>query len=220
MSWRLWYCRQHQHDRIDNNIITSLLLLSPAFMVHDAYSHEVPQLAQNHSEPTTTHQQQQQQQQQPILEPINHHSRSFIQQNTPSLTHTDQIDLNDEEYDDEDEDDYYLSDEEEEDLYEEDEQDDLDDTNYHFIKDFTKTQPRPATPRRSLLSDLLQRVSSPPSLLSNSSSSFTSHSTTQHSILLDEEQQEEEEEEEDFNSTRKYHTTTLLTTNNESFHGW
>ncbi|KAI9357866.1 hypothetical protein BD770DRAFT_388539 [Pilaira anomala] len=240
MSWRLWYCRQHQqHDRIDNNIkqIITSLLLSPAFMVHDAYSHEVPQLAQTHSEPITTHQQHQHQQQQqqqpqpqqpqqPTLEPI--HARSFIQQNTPSLTHTDQIDLNEEEEEedeeDDDDDDYYLSD----DIYEEeDEQDDLEDTNYHFIKDFTKTQPRPATPRRSLLSDLLQRVSSPPSLLSNSSSSFTSHSTTQHSILLDDDD-EVEEDEDDFNSTLKHHTTnntTLLTTNHElkwreSFHGW
>ncbi|GAA5806972.1 hypothetical protein MFLAVUS_000321 [Mucor flavus] len=240
MSWRLWYCRQ-QNDRIDNNIkqIITSLLLSPAFPVHDAYSHEVSQAAQNCFQSTIQHhasinKQQQQQQQQlhasPTLEPptILSRSSSFckVKDNTPSLTnsilHTrvvvpEQKQEQDEEEDDlddyEEDEDYYLSDDD--DIYEED----LDDINYQFVRDFTKTQPRPLIPRRSLLSDLLQRVSSPPSLLSNSSSSFTSNSTTtQHSIILDDE----------FN--HKHNTTaspnnSILTTHNEqrwkqSFRGW
>ncbi|KAI8080929.1 hypothetical protein BDF21DRAFT_398617 [Thamnidium elegans] len=244
MSWRLWYCRQ-QNDRIDNNIkqIITSLLLSPAFPVHDAYSHEVPQAAQNCFQSTIQHHasiNNKQQHASPILEPpTTTSSRSSfckVKDNTPSLTnsiiHTrveeykqdddnEDDDLDDEE--EEDEEDYYLSDDD--DIYE-DEQDDLDDINYQFVRDFTKTQPRPFTPRRSLLSDLLQRVSSPPSLLSNSSSSFTSNSTTtQHSIILDD----------DFNHKHNNNTTaspnnSILTTKNsnnnneirwkQSFHGW
>ncbi|KAG2228690.1 hypothetical protein INT48_001723, partial [Thamnidium elegans] len=73
MSWRLWYCRQ-QNDRIDNNIkqIITSLLLSPAFPVHDAYSHEVPQAAQNCFQSTIQHHasiNNKQQHASPILEP-------------------------------------------------------------------------------------------------------------------------------------------------------
>ncbi|KAI9273195.1 hypothetical protein EDC94DRAFT_594158 [Helicostylum pulchrum] len=257
MSWRLWYCRQG-NDRIDNNIkqIITSLLLSPAFPVHDAYSHEVPQAAQNCFQSTIQHhasinnKQQQQQHQHassPILEPPTttttttlSRSSSFckVKDNTPSLTnsiiHTrtavqeqeqeeEQDDDDDLDDDYEEDEDYYLSDDD--DIYE-DEQDDLDDINYQFVRDFTKTQPRPLIPRRSLLSDLLQRVSSPPSLLSNSSSSFTSNSTTtQHSIILDD----------DFNSTHhKHNNNTTASPNNsiltthphneqrwkQSFRGW
>lgn len=185
MSWRLWH--RQQHDRIDNNIkqIITSLILSPATLVHDAYSHEVPQSTQK-CYPSTIH----------------HHASSTSLSRSSSFCKVKKdivIQKEEEDYDD-----YYLSDED--DIYEDDiyEEDDLyDDVNYHFVKDFTKTQPRPATPRRSLLSDLLQRA---PSLLSNSSCSFTSNNstTTQNSIIIDNE------------SNNKHNNNEWR----ESFHGW
>ncbi|KAG2213547.1 uncharacterized protein EV154DRAFT_530420 [Mucor mucedo] len=166
---------QNKHKEVDNK---STLLLSAAATTHDAYSHEVPQTQKCY--PSTIH----------------HHASTSLSRSS-SFCKTDALD-------EEDDDDYYLSDE---DIYEDDDDEDLyqDDVNYHFVKDFTKTQPRPATPRRSLLSDLLQRA---PSLLSNSSCSFTSNnsSTTQSSILLDDTHQK----------NTNHHTTEWR----ESFHGW
>lgn len=157
----------------------SSLLLS-AVATHDAYSHEVPQTQKCY--PSTIH----------------HHASTSLSRSS-SFCKTDAL------LDEEDEDDYYLSDE---DIYEDDE-DDLyqDDVNYHFVKDFTKTQPRPATPRRSLLSDLLQRA---PSLLSNSSCSFTSTASSQASLV----------EDSSLNNHQKINNNNTTTEWSESFHGW
>ena len=184
MSWRLWH--QQKKNKVDNNIAS--LLLSPATsFVHDAYSHEVSQSTQKCYESTIQHHasssnQQQQEKDASLLSRSSSFCKVVYQDTKLDVK---QLQNEEEDEDDEDDDDYYLS---EDDIYEDDEEEDYcNEINYHFVQDFKKTQPRPATPKRSLLSDLLQRVSSPPSLLSNSSCSFASNSTSTHhsSILLD-----------------------------------
>jgi hypothetical protein len=186
MSWRLW---QFNHSRkptnkIDNSAIKRFItavLLSPADTVHDAYSHEVPQQIESVKEefeqrPTST---EMSRTSSFCMVPTTVSSETIVEKE-PIISEQHQkkqfiviTDDDEEEDEDEEEDDYYLSDEDDD--YEQD-------INYHFVNDFKKTQPRPTTPRRSLLSDLFGRVSSPPSLLSNSTSSFTSTTT---SIILD-----------------------------------
>lgn len=234
MSWRLWHQEKKQH-RIDNNIkqmITSLLL-SPAATcsVHDAYSHEVPQSPQKCYESTIhCHASNNNKQDDacnvvvdlPIIDDAKAVKKEKEQE--AAIRDVDDVedddDVDDEDYDD---DDYYLSDEEED----EDDIVDTDDMNYHFVRDFKKTQPRPATPRRSLLSDLFQRASPPPpSLLSNSSSSFTSHSTT---TTIEEQQQQEKIPEQQQQQKHHQHQQQLQHQQQqqlqqmkwrESFHGW
>lgn len=216
MSWRLWHQEKKQH-RIDNNIkqmITSLLL-SPAATcsVHDAYSHEVPQSPQKCYESTihchASNNNKQDDACKVVDLPIIIEAKAAKEEEEAA----NDVDDEDEDYDD---DDYYLSDEEDED---DDVIVDTDDMNYHFVRDFKKTQPRPATPRRSLLSDLFQRASPPPpSLLSNSSSSFTSHSTT---TTIEEQQQQEKIPEQQKQQQQQQHQQPLQQMKwRESFHGW
>ncbi|CAO3646275.1 unnamed protein product [Mucor fragilis] len=196
MSWRLWQYQRQPTNYIDNTTIKRFItsvLLSPV-NVHDAYSHEVAQPTQKCYTPTTT------------MAPAELESAtsSFIvvdetakaddmqakeQQN--EARSNDEAAYEDDEY--EDDEDYYLSDDlyddDDDDLYDDDEQeedDHVDDVKANpphtreesqFNHDFRKMQPRPTTPRRSLLSDLLGRVSPPPSLLTNSTCSFTTNNS-------------------------------------------
>ncbi|CEP17353.1 hypothetical protein [Parasitella parasitica] len=192
ISWRLWQYQRQPTNKIDNTTIKRFItsvLLSPA-NVHDAYSHEVPQpRTQKCYEPTTI---------MPPHEPKSATS-SFIVLDANKPERKPDAKNNEDDY--EDDEDYYLSDDlyddDDEDLYDDDDEDEQDVANQHkqqqqqqqrakeesqFINDFKKTQPRPTTPRRSLLSDLLGRVSPPPSLLSNSTCSFT----TANSLMEDE----------------------------------
>ncbi|KAL9542143.1 hypothetical protein MBANPS3_008757 [Mucor bainieri] len=196
MSWRLWQYQRQPTNYIDNTTIKRFItsvLLSPV-NVHDAYSHEVAQPIQKCCTPTTT----------TAMAPAEPKSAtsSFVvvdekvkaddmqAKEQPDEQHDDDDDAyEDDEY--EDDEDYYLSDDlyddEDDDLYDDDqeeENDHVDDVKASRIKeesqfnhDFRKMQPRPTTPRRSLLSDLLGRVSSPPSLLSNSTCSFTTNNS-------------------------------------------
>ncbi|GAN11124.1 hypothetical protein MAM1_0478c10681 [Mucor ambiguus] len=191
MSWRLWQYQRQPTNYIDNTTIKRFItsvLLSPV-NVHDAYSHEVAQPAQKCYTPTTT----------TTMAPaeLKSATSSFIVVDEKVKTDDMQAkEQQDEQHDDayeddeyEDDEDYYLSDDlyddEDDDLYDDDQEDDhVDDVKASQIKeesqfnhDFKKMQPRPTTPRRSLLSDLLGRVSSPPSLLSNSTCSFTTNNS-------------------------------------------
>jgi hypothetical protein len=188
MSWRLW---QFNHSRkstnkIDNSTIKRFItavLLSPADTVHDAYSHEVPQQIRSAKEERPTEMSRTSSFcMVPVATTVDHvpNESTKVQQSEQLQKQFVVVTDDDDEDEDEDEDDYYLSDEDEE-----EEEDDDYEQNINFVNDFKKTQPRPTTPRRSLLSDLFGRVSSPPSLLSNSTSSFTS--TTSTSITLDDE---------------------------------
>lgn len=190
MSWRLW---QFNHSRKPTNKIGNTtikrfitgVLLSPADTVHDAYSHEVPQQIESGKEQFEQRPTEMSRTSSFCMVPasVNHVTNEptavkeavmIPQQRQPPKQHTNQfVIITDDEEEDDDDDDYYLSDEDD---------DYKQDINYHFVNDFKKTQPRPTTPRRSLLSDLFGRASSPPSLLSNSASSFTSTTT---SIILD-----------------------------------
>ncbi|KAL0140917.1 hypothetical protein V8B55DRAFT_1511522 [Mucor lusitanicus] len=188
MSWRLWQYQRQPTNYIDNTTIKRFItsvLLSPV-NVHDAYSHEVAQPAQKCYTPTTT----------TTMAPAEPKSATFSfivvddkVNKADDLQAKEPHDDDDDEY--EDDEDYYLSDDlYDDDLYDEDDQeeehDHVDDVKANpsqirkesqFNHDFRKMQPRPTTPRRSLLSDLLGRVSSPPSLLSNSTCSFTTNSS-------------------------------------------
>lgn len=202
MSWRLWQYQRQPTNYIDNTTIKRFItsvLLSPV-NVHDAYSHEVAQPTQKCYTPTTTTTM-------APAEPKSATSSFIVVNEkvkaddlqTKEQQHDDDDDDNDDNdaYEDdeyEDDEDYYLSDDlyddEDDDLYDDDEEqeegDHTDDVKANpsqikeenqFNHDFKKTQPRPTTPRRSLLSDLLGRVSSPPSLLSNSTCSFTTNNS-------------------------------------------
>ncbi|OBZ85020.1 hypothetical protein A0J61_06925 [Choanephora cucurbitarum] len=218
MSWRLWQYQRQPTNKIDNSTIKRFItsvLLSPA-AVHDADSHEVAQekcyddegnkelscsssiiIVDHKYQPATA-----------SLSPP---------QDNQTTTRNNIIITEDEE-----DEDYYLSDD---DLYDEDdeEEEQLSDINTNFVRDFQKTQPRPTTPRRSLLSDLFSRVSSPPSLLSNSTSSFTSTNTNNSSM-------EDHQHAQQHSSFSKNHAALSILRENdstpnetrwrESFHGW
>ncbi|KAL7313853.1 hypothetical protein PS15m_007540 [Mucor circinelloides] len=188
MSWRLWQYQRQPTNYIDNTTIKRFItsvLLSPV-NVHDAYSHEVPQPAQKCYTPTTTTAM--------APEPKSATSSFIVVDDKAKADDLEAKEEQDDEYDDEyeDDEDYYLSDDlyddDDDDLYEEEEEEDDRDHDVkanpsqtkkesQFNHDFRKMQPRPTTPRRSLLSDLLGRVSSPPSLLSNSTCSFTTNNS-------------------------------------------
>ena len=216
MSWRLWQYERQPTNYIDNRTIKRLItsvLLSPV-NVHDAYLHEVPQPTKKCYEPTTA----------PIPEPKSTASSFII---VDKKTKIDDKEKQFEEYQDEDEndEDHYLSDDlydDDDDLYDDDDEEEEEDGEQaekeklqakeesQFIHDFKKTQPRPTTPRRSLLSDLLGRVSSlPPSLLSNSTCSFT----TTNSLIEDESSSSSSS-----SSTTSSASTSTSTTANQNKH--
>lgn len=185
MSWRLWQYERQPTNYIDNRTIKRLItsvLLSPV-NVHDAYSHEVPQSTKKCYEPTTT-----------SIPESKSTTSSFIIIDKKTKIDDKEEQVEEYQYEDEEDADHYLSDDlyddDDDDLYDDDEEDEQVEKEKfqakeenQFIHDFKKTQPRPTTPRRSLLSDLLGRVSSPPpSLLSNSTCSFT----TTNSLTEDE----------------------------------
>ncbi|KAK4510759.1 uncharacterized protein ATC70_005192 [Mucor velutinosus] len=233
MSWRLWQYQRQPTNYIDNTTIKRFItsvLLSPV-SVHDAYSHEVAQHTQKCYTPTTT----------TTMAPAELESAtsSFIvvddkakADDMPAKEQQDEQhgddddDDNDDTYEDdeyEDDEDYYLSDDlyddEDDDLYEDDHVDNVKANpsqikeESQFNHDFKKMQPRPTTPRRSLLSDLLGRVSSPPSLLSNSTCSFT----TNNSLTEDESSSASSSSSASTSSsTTTNNTTTKYTTNHPS----
>ncbi|KAI8090263.1 uncharacterized protein B0P05DRAFT_584478 [Gilbertella persicaria] len=217
MSWRLWQYQRQPTNKIDNNTIKRFItsvLLSPA-AVHDAHSHEVVRERCHDDEANKEE---------------SSCSSSIVvidnkQQQETCSKHVVIIEEDEEEEDeDDDDDDYYPSEDDlyDDEDYEEQEKEQVNDISYHFVK----TQPRPTTPRRSLLSDLLGRVSSPPSLLSNSTSSFTSTNTIEDQQQSQQQQQQQQQQQETFHKTNL--TLSILQKDSqqneirwrESFHGW
>ncbi|KAI8875358.1 hypothetical protein K501DRAFT_280449, partial [Backusella circina FSU 941] len=261
MSWRLWqYQRKNNHCRKEEEKNDNGTLFQPS-AAHDAYPHEVPQPFQK-CHPSTIHNHEKRlliewtpPTDEPILslssydktrqQAVTSHCSSrdviipctSLRMITPPLEENQliekgDIDNDDVDYEDDDDfdddyddDDYFLSD---------DDYDDDDEVNYSIVvNEFKKTQPRPATPRRSLLSDLLQKQCSPhPSRSPSNQYLSPSSSTTSFEQDLSQSLRDSLHRESWFSSDGEQHITNQVTVHKkprndpsesrwlESFHGW
>ncbi|KAI8877073.1 hypothetical protein K501DRAFT_288577 [Backusella circina FSU 941] len=123
----------------------------------------------------------------------------------------DKIDYDD--YEDDDDDDYFLSEDDDDDYFYYHKRNDTD-----FVNDFKKTQPRP-TPRRSLLSDLIQKqcmISSNTTYCSSSNIKMQDLSQSLRDSIHRESDQEYSRKDSVVHTKKRDLQPTWL----ESFHGW